>query len=71
MNAIPTLIGVLMMGATNEPRKKLLNRKPGIYAVSHDVYFGIDVNEARRNNSFDILGSIGLEDKTYYPPTLL
>lgn len=50
-----------------------LSWQPGIYAVSHDVYFGTDfndVNDASRDNPLDVLLSQAQQEMTYNPGTL-
>ncbi len=55
-------------------RTATLAWKPGVYAASHDIYFGIDfndVNEASRDDPRDVLASQGQSGTTYDPPGLL
>ncbi|MFB0553413.1 MAG: LamG-like jellyroll fold domain-containing protein, partial [Phycisphaerae bacterium] len=55
------------------PRDSVLGWKPGIYAQTHDVYFGSvfeDVNNADRNNSLDVLVRQD-QDVNMYEPGLL
>ncbi len=54
-------------------REVTLSWQPGIYAVAHDVYFGIDfndVNEASIENPLDVLVSVGQDANTYDPGPL-
>jgi hypothetical protein len=47
---------------------------PGVYALSHDVYFGTnfnDVNSADRDNPLDVLVSQNQDTNSYEPPTTL
>jgi hypothetical protein len=54
-------------------RDVVLNWKPGVFANTHDVYFGTaldDVNEASRDNPLSSLVSQGQSDNTYVPGIL-
>ena len=55
--------------ATDVCRTAVLSWVPGIYADTHDVYFGTDetqVTDADRDNPLDVLVSQG-QTETYYP----
>jgi hypothetical protein len=59
-------------GKIEVPQDTILSWKPGIYANTHDVYFGTaydDVNEAGRDNPLGVLVSQEQEDNTYVPVT--
>ena len=61
-------------GATDVPNDVVLAWSPGVYAVTHDVYFGAsfdDVNNAGRANPMDVLVSQGQSAATFDPPGLL
>jgi hypothetical protein len=56
-------------GAT-VPRSTALSWKPGVYAATHDVYFGAsftDVNAASRTKPLGVLVSQGQDPNTYTP----
>jgi len=56
-------------GATVQ-RSTALSWKPGVYAATHDVYFGAsftDVNTASRTNPLGVLVSQGQDPNTYTP----
>ena len=56
-------------GATVPP-STALSWKPGVYAATHDVYFGTsftDVNTASRSNPLGVLVSEGQDPNTYTP----
>jgi hypothetical protein len=58
--------------ATDVPRDTILNWSPGLYAATHNVYFGTDfddVNEAGADS--DLLVSPGQTGAIYDPPDLL
>jgi len=58
---------------TTVERDITLGWKPGIYAVSHDVYFGADfndVNNASLDNPLGVLVSQAQQETTYYPAPL-
>ncbi len=57
--------------ATDVGREAVLSWAPGIYADSHDVYFGTnfdDVNDADRTNDLGVLVRQGQDANTYDPP---
>jgi len=61
-------------GQTSVPYDAAAGWKAGIYATSHDVYFGTlfdDVNEASATNPLDVLVAQNLEELTYTPAGLL
>ncbi len=61
-------------GQTSVPYDAVLSFKAGIYAQTHDVYFGTvfdDVNEASTTNLLDVLVAQNQEELTYTPAGLL
>ncbi|HNY79493.1 MAG: LamG-like jellyroll fold domain-containing protein [Sedimentisphaerales bacterium] len=61
-------------GETDVRRDAALAWTPGVYAASHDVYFGTvaeDVNSASRANPMGVLASQGQTATTYDPEGLL
>ncbi len=61
-------------GQTDVARDVSLSWEPGIYAQTHDVYFGTvleDVNNADRNNQLGVLFEQGQDANTYDPNGLL
>jgi len=55
-------------GQTSMPYDTVLSWKAGLYARTHDVYFGTvfdDVNEASTTNPLDVLVAPNLEELTY------
>jgi hypothetical protein len=61
-------------GEIDVPISTLLAWTPGIYANTHDVYFGIsfaDVNSASRTNPLDVLKSQGQDANSFDPPGAL
>ena len=61
-------------GATGVARDAVLEWTPGLFANTHDVYFGTvfeDVNNASRANPLDVLVSQDQSDASYDPPGLL
>ncbi len=60
-------------GATDVPRDVVISWTPGIYAQTHDVYFGRvleDVENADRDNPRDALASQNQDANTYGPGIL-
>lgn len=60
-------------GATDVPRDVVTSWTPGIYAQTHDVYFGKvleDVENADRDNPLDVLASQNQDANTYEPGIL-
>ncbi len=54
-------------------RPVVVSWQPGVYTVSHDVYFGVDfndVNDASRENPLDVLVSPAQDANTYDPGPL-
>jgi carbohydrate binding protein with CBM4/9 domain len=61
-------------GQDDVPYDTDLSWTPGVFAATHDVYFGTvrdDVNDASRDNPLDVLVSKGQTATTYDPPGLL
>ncbi len=61
-------------GAGDVPRDTTLSWEAGISAATHDVYFGtsfVDVNEAGRTATLDVLASEGQTTLTYDPAGVL
>jgi regulation of enolase protein 1 (concanavalin A-like superfamily) len=61
-------------GMRDAPRDAVLNWKPGIYAATHNVYFGTDfndVNEASETDPRGVLVSPNQDANSYDPPGLL
>jgi hypothetical protein len=61
-------------GEVDVSRDIVLSWKKGDYAVTHDIYFGTDindVNEATRDNTRDVLVMPDYTDTSYDPPGLL
>jgi len=61
-------------GQTSVPYDAVLSFKAGIYAQTHDVYFGTvfdDVNKASTTNPLDVLVAQNQEELTYTPTGLL
>ncbi|MBP8304934.1 MAG: discoidin domain-containing protein [Phycisphaerae bacterium] len=59
--------------ATDVPREAVLTWMPGLYAASHDVYFGTaleDVSAATRADPRGVLVSQGQDARTYEPADL-
>ncbi|MBN1363157.1 MAG: hypothetical protein JW993_21335 [Sedimentisphaerales bacterium] len=57
--------------ASDVPREVGLSWTPGVYAATHDVYFGTDfddVNNASRTSDLGVLASRGQGATTYDPP---
>jgi len=60
--------------ATDIPRDVVLSWRPGDFAITHDVYFGMsfdDVNAASRTSPMDVLVSQGQTEGTFDPEGLL
>lgn len=60
--------------AVDLPRDVVLEWTPGVYAATHDVYFGTsaeDVSAADRANPLDVLASQGQSETVYDPEGLL
>ena len=60
-------------GATYVPKNVLLSWKPGMFAQTHDVYFGTvleDVSNASRVNPLGLLANQGQDANTYDPGLL-
>jgi regulation of enolase protein 1 (concanavalin A-like superfamily) len=61
-------------GMRDVPRDAVLNWRPGIYAATHNVYFGTDfndVNEASETDPRGVLVSPNQDANSYDPPSLL
>ena len=61
-------------GQTDVIRDVVLSWRPGMYAETHNVYFGTDfndVNEASLADTRDVLASQNQEELTYVPPEVL
>ncbi len=85
LNAVQYMLGISIIpgkagkpkpanGMRDVPRDAVLRWRPGIYAATHNVYFGTefnDVNEASVTDTRDVLVSPNQDANSYDPPGLL